>query len=93
MIKVNLLLVKKRKKAKPIPVFFLGSIGGTLLVVFAMVYLVFFFNSRIAAKQKIVDENTKKIEELQKKNKSQYEMLNKKADKPEPPRCEEREGK
>ena len=78
MIKVNLLLVKKRKKAKPIPTFLLSTIGVTLAVCAILIYLIFFFSSRLAARQKTVADNAKKIEELQRKIKAveDYEKMN-----------------
>ena len=78
MIKVNLLPVKKKKKAKPVPGFLVASVGITLAAVIIIGYLTYFFNSRIKLRQTKVAENETTIEQLERKIKSveNYEKLN-----------------
>lgn len=79
MIKINLLPVKRKKKAKPIPTFLLITIVVTLVSGVVMAYLVFFFNSRLAAKKVQVAANEKTIAELKAKIKAveDFEQRNK----------------
>ncbi len=78
MIKVNLLLVKKKKKAKPLPSFLIATIGISVAALAVMIYLNFSYQSRINDRKRQVAENTKKLEELAKKIKAvdDYEKLN-----------------
>lgn len=64
MIKVNLLPVKRKKKAKPVPTFLVVGILLTLICGIVMAYLAFFFNSRLADRQAQFKSNEKKIAEL-----------------------------
>jgi type IV pilus assembly protein PilN len=79
MIKINLFPVKRKKKAKPIPAFLLVTIVVTLVSGVVMAYLVFFFNSRLAAKKAQVAVNEKTIAELKAKIKAveNFEQRNK----------------
>ena len=78
MIKVNLLPVKKRKKAKQLPGFVVTMV--LLLVVTGVIsaYLVYFLNGKVSARQERIAKNEAKIAELSKKIKSveNYESLN-----------------
>jgi type IV pilus assembly protein PilN len=78
MIKVNLLPVKKKKRAKPIPVFIIASVGVTLVVCVLLAYLVYFFNGRLAAKQSLVAANEETLAKLKDKIKAvdDYEKRN-----------------
>ena len=78
MIKVNLLLVKKRKKSKPLPMFLIGAIAATLALVVVWIVVRHSYVSDLEGKQKIVRENEEKIKELQKKIKAveDFEKLN-----------------
>lgn len=78
MIKVNLLPVKKKKKAKPIPAFLISTIVITAVVGLIMLYLVYFFSSRVSAREAQVNNNEKKIQELKEKIKAveDYEKRN-----------------
>ncbi len=78
MIKVNLLPVKKRKKAKPLPSFIIASVGVTLAVCVLLAYMVYFFNSRVTAKQGQVAENEKTLTKLKDRIKAvdDYEKRN-----------------
>lgn len=79
MIKVNLLPVKRKKKSKPVPTFFITMVVVTIVVSIAMAYLVFFFNSRLSMKTAQVADNEKKIAELKEKIKAveNFEQINK----------------
>ncbi|MEC4676900.1 MAG: PilN domain-containing protein [Nitrospirota bacterium] len=79
MIKVNLLPVKKKKKAKPIPTFLISTIFLTVIVGLVLMYFVYMFNSRVEARQVQFRENEIKIEELKERIKAveDYEKRNK----------------
>lgn len=79
MIKVNLLPVKRKKKAKPLPSFLLSTIAITIGVCLIMAYLVFFFSSRLTQKKEQFAANEKKIAELKEKIKAveDFEKRNK----------------
>src|ERR1700690_1772749 len=78
MIKVNLLRVKKKKKAKHIPGYFIAAILVTVAAAAVMFYLFYFFNSKVDARKKLISENDQKIAELEKKIKvvADYEKRN-----------------
>jgi type IV pilus assembly protein PilN len=78
MIKVNLLPVKKKKKAKPLPKFLVIGILVTLVTVIILSYVYYFFSSRVEARELQVRENEKRIEELREKIKAveDYESRN-----------------
>jgi type IV pilus assembly protein PilN len=79
MIKVNLIPLKRKKKAKPIPAFIIVGVIVTLIVGIVMAYLIFFFTSRLAAKKTHYVANEKTIAELKEKIKAveNFEKLNK----------------
>ncbi|MEW6052484.1 MAG: PilN domain-containing protein [Nitrospirota bacterium] len=79
MIKVNLLPVKRKKKAKPLPSFLIGAVLGTLVICIITAYLAFFFTSRLSAKKNQFAANEKKIAELKEKIKAveDFEKRNK----------------
>ena len=78
MIKINLLPVKKKKKAKPLPTFLIVAVGVVIASIAVMFYLNYFFQSRLASRQAQVTENERKLEELAKKIKAvdDYEKRN-----------------
>lgn len=78
MIKINLLPVKKKKRAKPLPGFFLTAIAVFAISAAVTIYVIYFFNSRLASRKATIAENEKTIEELSKKIKAveNYEKLN-----------------
>ena len=78
MIKVNLLPVKKKKRAKPLPTFLVVTIGVSLGAVAVMIYLNFLFQGRISERKATVADNEKKLAELARKIKAvdDYEKLN-----------------
>lgn len=80
MIKVNLLPVKRKKKAKPLPTFLLSTILATIAAALIMAYLTFFFTSRLNARKSDFANNERKIEELKQQIKAveDFEQRNKK---------------
>ena len=78
MIKINLLPVKKKKKAKPLPTFLIVAVGVVIVSIAVMFYLNYFFQSRLASRQAQVTENERKLEELANKIKAvdDYEKRN-----------------
>jgi type IV pilus assembly protein PilN len=78
MIKINLLPTKRKKKAKPIPTFLISTIAITVSVLLILLYLVYFFNSRVAQKQSDVKNKDKQIADLKEKIKAveDYEKRN-----------------
>jgi type IV pilus assembly protein PilN len=78
MIKINLLPVKKKKKAKQLPGFVVSMVLLLLGAAVISAYLVYFFNGRVSARKETIAKNDAKIEELSKKIKAveNYEKLN-----------------
>jgi type IV pilus assembly protein PilN len=79
MIKVNLLPVKRKKKAKPLPTFLIATVLITVVVGIIMAYLVFFFSSRLSERKEQFARNEKKITELKEQIKAveDFEKRNK----------------
>ena len=79
MIKVNLIPVKRKKKAKPLPTFIITMVIVTIGVSVVMAYLFFFFNSRLSTKKAEFAAKEKQIAELKEKIKAveNFEQLNK----------------
>jgi len=79
MIKVNLIPVKRKKKAKPLPTFIITMVIVTIGVSIVMAYLFFFFNSRLFVKKAQFAANEKMVAELKEKIKAveNFEQLNK----------------
>jgi type IV pilus assembly protein PilN len=78
MIKINLLSVKKKKRAKPVPAFVLASVGVTLAVCVLLAYLVYSFNATVTSKKNQVAENEKTLARLKERIKAvnDYEKRN-----------------
>ena len=78
MIKINLLPIKKKKKAKPLPTFAIAGVGIFIIAAAVMGYLFYFYSSRVSEKKQQVADNDKKIEELARKIKAveDYEKKN-----------------
>ncbi len=78
MIKINLLPVKKKRKAKPLPGFLLTGLAVFAISAAVAGYLYYFVNSRVALRQAKIADNDRRIEELAKKIKAveNYEKLN-----------------
>jgi type IV pilus assembly protein PilN len=78
MIKVNLLPVKRKKKAKPVPSFLLATIAVTVAACLIMGYLVFFFTTRLSERKAtfarnentiaVLKEKIKAVEDFEKRN-------------------------
>jgi len=64
MIKVNLLPVKRKKKAKPLPTFLIATVLVTVVICVIIAYLVFFFSSRLSERKDQFARNERKIAEL-----------------------------
>ncbi len=67
MIRVNLLPVKRKKKAKALPAFIIYGVLLTLLAVVISGYLFWYFNSQVSALTQKKKENAAKIAELKNK--------------------------
>ncbi|MBA4372195.1 MAG: hypothetical protein C0402_04975 [Thermodesulfovibrio sp.] len=67
MIKVNLLPVKKKKKAVQIPGFVIAAVLVTLLSAAVMFYVYYMFNEKVTSRKNLVASNDAKIAELEKK--------------------------
>ena len=82
MIRVNLLAVKRKKKAKPLPSFVISMVLVTVVAGCVLAYLVFYFNSKLQSAKLRFDANTRKIAELKEKIKEveNFEKLNKTID-------------
>jgi type IV pilus assembly protein PilN len=78
MIKVNLLPIKKKKRAKPLPKFLVVGVLVTLVTAIVLAYVYYFFSSRVEAREMQVRENEKRIAELKEKIKAveDYESRN-----------------
>ena len=79
MIKVNLLPVKRKKKAKPLPAFLIASVIFTVIVCFLVAYIAFYYSSRLSQKKTQFAANERKITELKEQIKAvdDFEELNK----------------
>jgi type IV pilus assembly protein PilN len=79
MIKVNLLPVKRKKKAKPLPSFLLATIAVTVAACLIMGYLVFFYTTRLSERKTKFAQNEKTIADLKEKIKAvdDFEKRNK----------------
>jgi type IV pilus assembly protein PilN len=67
MIKVNLLPVKKKRKAKPVPGFLVGAILLALATGIVLSYLTYFYGTRLKERQEQVADNERKIAQLKAK--------------------------
>ena len=78
MIKVNLLLVKKKKKQKPVQTFLISTVLLTILTVAVLAYLTFSFSRRVSEKEATVKRNEAKIAELKQRLKDveNFEKMN-----------------
>lgn len=79
MIRINLLPVKRKKKPKPLPSFVVTATFITLLVIFILGYLFYYYNSKLAEARSRFESNKQRIEELKKRIKEvdNFEKLNK----------------
>lgn len=79
MIKVNLLPIKRKKKAKPLPAFLIASVIGTVLVGVLAAYIAFYYSSLLSQKKDQHASNERKIAELKEQIKAadDFEARNK----------------
>lgn len=78
MIRINLLSVKRKKKPTPLPSFIVTTTLITLIVIFVLGYLFYYYNSRLAEARSRFEANKQRIEELKKRIKEveNFEKLN-----------------
>ena len=78
MIRVNLLAVKRKKKAKPLPSFVISIVLVTVVTCCVLAYVVFYYNSKLQSAKSRFAANNQKIAELKAKIKEvdSYEKLN-----------------
>jgi len=79
MIKVNLIPVKRKKKAKPVPAFLIIGILVTLVALFISGFLYFRAATNLSAKEKQFADNKNRLNALKEKIKEveNFEQLNK----------------
>ena len=79
MIRINLLPVKRKRKAKPLPTLVVTAALIAVLFAVGLVYCYFYFNSRMEATVAQFETNKERVAELKKKIKEveDYERLNK----------------
>lgn len=79
MIRVNLLPVKRKKRAKPLPTFIISAILITVLVLCALGYLFFYYSTNLQSTKNKFEANKQKIAELKNRIKEvdNFEKLNK----------------
>jgi type IV pilus assembly protein PilN len=82
MIRVNLLPVKRKKKAKPIPTVVLSTVLATVAVLCVLAYLFFYYTSTLQSTKNQFEANKQKIADLKNKIKEveDFERLNKTID-------------
>ncbi len=78
MIRINLLPVKRKKKAKPLPTFVVSITLITLAAIIAVGYLFFYYNSNLQTAKERFNSNKQKIDELKNRIKEveNFEKLN-----------------
>lgn len=78
MIRVNLLRVERKKRAKPFPAFVILTILITGLVLCVLAYMFFYFNANLQSAKDQFDSNKQKIAELKNRIKEvdNFEKLN-----------------
>jgi type IV pilus assembly protein PilN len=78
MIRINLLPVRRKKKAKPVPVFVITALLTTLVVIGVLGYLFFHFSSSLKETKIRFEANKQRIAELKNKIKEvdNFETLN-----------------
>lgn len=78
MIKINLIPVKKKKKAKQVPGFLVSMVLVALVALVISAYVIYFTNSQLLSRKAKIAENERRIEELAREIKAvdNYEKLN-----------------
>ena len=79
MIKVNLLPIKRKKKAKPLPAVLIASVIVTVIVGILAAYVAFYYSSLLSQKKNQFASNERKIAELKEQIKAvdDFEARNK----------------
>jgi len=79
MIRVNLLPIKRKKKAKPLPTLVIATTLITVLVICALAYLFYYYNSTLQGTKNRFESNKERIAALKEKIKEvdNFEKLNK----------------
>lgn len=78
MIKVNLLPVKKKRRARQMPTFLILSVVISVVTAAVLAYAVYSLNAQVTTKKRMIAENEKKIAQLKEKIKAvaDYEKRN-----------------
>ncbi len=78
MIKINLMPLKKKKKAKPLPTFLIVTIGVLIASIAVAGYLNYFFGTRVKERKDTVATNERTLADLARKIKAvdDYEKRN-----------------
>jgi type IV pilus assembly protein PilN len=79
MIRINLLPVKRKRKAKPLPTLVVTAVLLAVFFAAVLVYCYFYFNSRLEATAAQFETNKQRVTELKKtiREVEDYEKLNK----------------
>lgn len=79
MIRINLLPFKRKKKAKPLPTVVVSATFIGLLLTIALLYLFFYFDSKLKSTEAQFEANKQRVADLKKRIKEvdDYEKLNK----------------
>lgn len=82
MIRINLLPVKRKKKAKPLPTFVISTIAASAVILCVLAYLFFYYQSQLKDAQGRFETNKQKMAELKSKivEVDNFEKLNKTLD-------------
>lgn len=82
MIRVNLLAVKRKKRAKPLPTFVISMVFIFIVTLCILAYVFFYFNSELKSTKARFETNKNRIAELKEKIKEveDFEKLNKTID-------------
>jgi len=79
MIRINLLPVKRKRKAKPLPSFVIATTLVVLMTFIALAYVYFYYDTTLQTAKTNVEANKQKIADLKEKIKevNDFEKLNK----------------
>lgn len=79
MIRINLIPAKRKAKARPVPVFGLSAVAGTLLTAGILAYIYFYFDSTLMAAKARFEDNKQNIAGLKNKIREvdDFEKINK----------------
>ena len=79
MIRINLIPVKRKAKSRPVPVFVLSAVAGTLLAAGILAYIYFYFDSSLRTTRARFEDNKQNIAGLKNKIREvdNFEKVNK----------------